>query len=52
MGLLKETVSKRSDLKIIIMSATVNTEQFRAFLGCPSLEVPGRMFPVETYVSI
>lgn len=47
-GLLKELLTKRKDLKIVVMSATLNAERFQKyFSGAPLLDVPGRMFPVE-----
>ncbi|MBX9725167.1 MAG: DEAD/DEAH box helicase, partial [Candidatus Obscuribacterales bacterium] len=37
----------RPDLKIVVMSATLNSASIAAYLGnCPSIECPGRMFPV------
>ena len=48
LGLLKNLVRKRRDLKVIITSATIDAEKFaRAFDGAPVLEVSGRMYPVE-----
>ncbi|CCD26726.1 DEAH-box ATP-dependent RNA helicase PRP43 NDAI_0I01570 [Naumovozyma dairenensis CBS 421] len=50
MGLLKQVVQRRPDLKIIIMSATLDAEKFqRYFNEAPLLAVPGRTFPVELY---
>jgi ATP-dependent helicase HrpA len=48
LGLLKTLLARRSDLKIIITSATIDTEKFSsAFDHAPVIEVSGRMFPVE-----
>ncbi|KAL0226491.1 hypothetical protein P9112_013815 [Eukaryota sp. TZLM1-RC] len=48
LGVLKELLKKRSDLKIVVMSATLNAEKFISyFSGAPYLEVPGRMFDVR-----
>ncbi len=48
LGYLKELGGKRNDLKIIITSATIDTESFsEAFNKAPILEVSGRMYPVE-----
>jgi len=48
LGILKKILRKRADLKIIITSATIDTEKFsRAFDGAPVIEVSGRTFPVE-----
>lgn len=50
MGLLKEVVLRRPDLKIIIMSATLDAQKFqRYFLDAPLLAVPGRTHPVEIF---
>jgi len=50
MGLLKEVSSRRPDLKIIIMSATLYAQKFqRYFKSCPLLAVPGRTHPVEIF---
>ena len=49
-GLLKEVLQKRPDLKIVVMSATLNAERFQKYFeGAPLLDVPGRMFPVEIF---
>lgn len=48
MGLLKEIMQKRSDLKIVVMSATLDAQKFQQYFeGAPLLKVPGRTFPVE-----
>ena len=45
---LKRLLTKRKDLKVVLMSATVDAERFSAYLGgAPVLNVPGRTFPVE-----
>lgn len=45
---LKRLLEKRKDLKVILMSATVDADRFSAYLGgAPVLNVPGRTFPVE-----
>lgn len=50
MGLLKQVIDRRPDLKIIIMSATLDAEKFqRYFNKAPLLAVPGRTHPVEIY---
>jgi len=47
-GLMKELLLKRPDLKLIVMSATLNAEKFQQFFeGAPLLSVPGRLFKVE-----
>jgi ATP-dependent RNA helicase HrpA len=48
LGLLKTLLKRRKNLKIIITSATIDTEKFaRAFDNAPVIEVSGRMYPVE-----
>ncbi|WEJ97140.1 DEAH-box ATP-dependent RNA helicase prp43 [Yamadazyma tenuis] len=50
MGLLKNLVQKRKDLKIIIMSATLESKKFQSYFNdAPLLTVPGRTHPVEIY---
>ncbi|MCP4745319.1 MAG: ATP-dependent RNA helicase HrpA [Desulfobacteraceae bacterium] len=49
LGLLKKVLKKRKELKLIITSATIDTEKFsRAFEDAPVIQVSGRMFPVQT----
>lgn len=49
-GLIKEVLTKRKDLKIVVMSATLNAERFQEYFeGAPLLDVPGRMYPVEIF---
>lgn len=50
MGLLKEVVKRRPDLKLIIMSATLDAQKFQKyFMNAPLLAVPGRTHPVEIF---
>lgn len=50
MALLKEVARRRPDLKIIIMSATLDAQKFqRYFNDAPLLAVPGRTHPVEIF---
>lgn len=49
-GLIKEVMTRRQDLKIVVMSATLNAERFQEYFeGAPLLDVPGRMYPVEIF---
>jgi ATP-dependent RNA helicase DHX8/PRP22 len=51
-GLLKAAVKARKDLRIIITSATLDSEKFGDyFSNCPIIRVPGRVFPVDIYHS-
>ncbi|CBN79814.1 conserved unknown protein [Ectocarpus siliculosus] len=48
LGLLRAVLRRRPDLKVVLMSATINPELFsRFFDGAPLIRVPGRMHPVE-----
>ena len=48
LGYLKQLLPRRPDLKVIITSATIDTERFAAhFDGAPIIEVSGRTYPVE-----
>ncbi len=48
LGILKNLISRRRDLKLIVTSATIDTEKFsKAFDDAPIIEVSGRMYPVE-----
>jgi ATP-dependent RNA helicase DHX29 len=45
---LRDLVHARPDLRLILMSATVNADLFcRYFGGCPAFTIPGRYYPVE-----
>ncbi|CAK7272619.1 hypothetical protein SEPCBS57363_005221 [Sporothrix epigloea] len=45
---LKKLLVRRKDLKVILMSATVDADRFSKYLGgAPVLNVPGRTFPVQ-----
>nr|WP_306815309.1 ATP-dependent RNA helicase HrpA [Limnobacter parvus] len=53
LGYLKEVLSKRPDLKLIVTSATIDAERFSkhfedaAGKPAPVIEVSGRLYPVE-----
>ncbi|MEQ9822766.1 MAG: ATP-dependent RNA helicase HrpA [Puniceicoccaceae bacterium] len=48
LGHLIQIRERRPDLKIIVTSATIDTQQFsEAFGGAPVIEVTGRIYPVE-----
>lgn len=48
LGYLKQLLPKRPELKLIITSATIDTERFaKHFDGAPIIEVSGRTYPVE-----
>jgi HrpA-like RNA helicase len=46
--ILKDLLKRRKELKLILMSATLNADSFsNYFEGCPVVSIPGRAFPVE-----
>lgn len=48
--ILKEVLQKRSDLHLILMSATVDSDKFSTyFTHCPILRISGRSYPVEVF---
>ncbi len=48
LGYLKRLLPKRPDLKLIITSATIDTQRFSAhFDSAPIIEISGRTYPVE-----
>ena len=47
-GLLRSVVARRTDLKLIVTSATMDSQKFADFFGnVPVFTIPGRTFPVE-----
>ncbi|CAB0038307.1 unnamed protein product [Trichogramma brassicae] len=47
--LLRRAMKENPELKVVVMSATINANLFQDFLGCKSIEVPGRLFPVKMH---
>ena len=46
--ILRSLMVRRADLKVVLMSATVNAQRFSDYLnGAPIVDVPGRTFPVQ-----
>ena len=51
-GLLKKTLKRRPDLKVIVTSATLDADKFSEYFNqCPIFTIPGRTFPVEVMYS-
>lgn len=49
-GLIKEVLKQRADLKLVVMSATLEAEKFQGyFQDAPLMKVPGRLHPVEIF---
>ena len=47
LGLLKEIIAKRSDLKIVVSSATINTKTFSDFFfGAPIISIDAKTYPI------
>ncbi|EYF00816.1 ATP-dependent RNA helicase HrpA [Chondromyces apiculatus] len=48
LGMMKRLLPRRPDLRVIISSATLETERYASFYGgAPVIQVSGRTFPVE-----
>jgi HrpA-like RNA helicase len=49
-GAVKDILRKRNDLKVIVMSATLNAKSFSEYFdNAPIINIPGRQFPVTVY---
>ena len=45
-------MARRTDLKLIVTSATMDADKFSDFFGnVPTYTIPGRTFPVEIFFS-
>ncbi|KAH8237149.1 hypothetical protein KR038_005336 [Drosophila bunnanda] len=50
MGVLKEVIRQRNDLKLVVMSATLDAGKFQQYFdNAPLMNVPGRTHPVEIF---
>ena len=48
LGILKCLLRQRDDLKLVLMSATINIELFSGYFDdCPVVKVPGRLYPIR-----
>ncbi|KAI9321214.1 P-loop containing nucleoside triphosphate hydrolase protein [Dichotomocladium elegans] len=48
--ILRRVLQRRKDLKIVLMSATINQELFAGYFGgAPAIEIPGFTHPVQDY---
>ncbi|KAF2362557.1 DEAD/DEAH box helicase domain, partial [Trinorchestia longiramus] len=51
-GLLREVITRRQDLRLIVTSATMDSGKFASFFGdVPVFTIPGRTFPVDMFFS-
>ncbi|XP_051580749.1 ATP-dependent DNA/RNA helicase DHX36-like isoform X1 [Myxocyprinus asiaticus] len=49
--IVKDLLTARDDLKVVLMSATLNAEKFsRYFDNCPMVHIPGYTYPVQEYL--
>jgi ATP-dependent RNA helicase DHX8/PRP22 len=49
-GLLKGLLRRRTDLRVIVTSATMDSDKFAAYwFDCPVLRIKGRAYPVTTH---
>lgn len=52
LGVLRRLLPERPDLKVILMSATINISLFSSYFGgAPVVQVPGRLFPITVSAS-
>ncbi|XP_056634981.1 ATP-dependent RNA helicase DHX30-like isoform X1 [Diorhabda sublineata] len=50
MNILKLSLKKNPNLKLIVMSATIDTDMFKNYYnGAPVIEIPGFTYPVERF---
>ena len=48
--IMKTVLHQRRDLKLVLMSATLDAEKFSQYMNqCPVLHIPGFMFPVKVH---
>eukprot|EP00439_Symbiodinium_sp_Y106_P077286 s128_g16.t1 len=49
-GLIKEVMRRRPDLKLVVMSATMDAQKMQGYFdNAPLLNIPGRTHPVEIF---
>jgi pre-mRNA-splicing factor ATP-dependent RNA helicase DHX38/PRP16 len=49
-GILRKVIQRRRDIKLVVTSATLNSDKFAQFFGSvPVFRIPGRTFHVEKY---
>ncbi|KAK6296315.1 hypothetical protein J4Q44_G00340280 [Coregonus suidteri] len=48
LGVLRSLLAARPDLRLVLMSATINIKLFSSYFNtAPVLQVPGRLFPIQ-----
>ncbi|KAK1785374.1 hypothetical protein P4O66_018755 [Electrophorus voltai] len=51
LAVVRDLLHSREDLKVVLMSATLNAEKFsKYFDNCPMIHIPGYTYPVEEYL--
>ncbi|ORY83398.1 P-loop containing nucleoside triphosphate hydrolase protein, partial [Neocallimastix californiae] len=45
--MLKQVIRRREDIRLILMSATINIELFSNYFNAPTIKVPGKVYPVR-----
>ncbi|KAI6649526.1 Pre-mRNA-splicing factor ATP-dependent RNA helicase DHX15-like isoform X2 [Oopsacas minuta] len=52
LGVVKDVLLSRPDVRVIIMSATLNIKQFCEFFDdCPHMHIPGKTYPIDIIYS-
>lgn len=49
MIMLKRALKKNPNLKVLVMSATINTHMFQEYFDCPAVRIPGRLYSVKMH---
>ncbi|XP_066584729.1 ATP-dependent RNA helicase DHX30-like [Prorops nasuta] len=49
MTIVKKALQKNPKLKVIVMSATIETELIKSYFDCPSIDIPGLLYPVNMH---
>lgn len=53
LGVLQRLLPQRPDLKVILMSATINISLFSSYFShAPVVQVPGRLFPITVSTAV
>ena len=47
LAVLRSLLEKRADLRVVLMSATINTKMFADYFGATIIKVPGRLYPIS-----
>jgi len=45
--MLKQVIRRREDIRLILMSATINIDLFSNYFNAPTIKVPGKVYPVR-----